>query len=82
MSTMEALAVGWKAARQTARAGRERRAGTRTRTGRLGALVAEHALAALGLGCFTAAAAMVAAPLGLAVAGAAFFVLELRAAGE
>jgi hypothetical protein len=32
-----------------------------------------------GLGCFTAAAAMVAVPLGLAVAGVACFILELRA---
>lgn len=79
MSTMEALAVGWRAARQAARAGRERRAGTRARTTRLAGAVAEHGLAVLGLACFTAAAAMVAVPLGLAVAGAAFFVLELRA---
>lgn len=79
MSTMEALAVGWRAARQAARARRDQRAGTRTRSTRLAGALAEHGLTILGLGCFTAAAAMVAVPLGLTVAGAAFFVLELRA---
>lgn len=79
MSTMEALAVGWKAARQAARTRREARAGTRTRTGRLAAGLVEHGLAVAGLACFTAAAAMVAVPLGLAVAGLALFVLEWRA---
>lgn len=79
MSTMEFLATGWRAARQASRQHREARTGTRTRTGRLTAAVAEHGLAVAGLACFTAAAAMVAVPLGLAVAGAAFFILELRA---
>jgi len=79
MTTMQVLGAGWTAARAAARAGRAHRAGTRTRTGRLAAAVAEHGLAVAGLACFTAAAAMVAVPLGLAVAGLACFVLELRA---
>jgi len=78
MSTMELIGVGWRAARQARTQQRAQRAGTRTR-GRLLAAVAEHGLAVAGLGCFTAAAAMVAVPLGLAVAGVALFVLELRA---
>ena len=78
MSTMELIGVGWRAARQASRARRDQRAGTRTR-GRLLTAVVEHGLAIAGLGCFTAAAAMVAVPLGLAVAGVSLFVLELRA---
>ncbi len=78
MSTMDILSTGYRAARQAARQRRaERRA--RAHTGRLAAAVAEHGLALAGLVCFTAAAAMVAVPLGLVVAGAACFVLELRA---
>lgn len=82
MSTMQYLAWGWRAARMEARRQRslraDARAGTRTR-GRLLTAVVEHGLAVAGLGCFTAAAAMVAVPLGLAVAGVSLFVLELRA---
>jgi len=78
MSTMEALAVGYRAARQAAREHRNLRAGTRTR-GRLMAAIAEHGLTIAGLACFTVAAAMVAVPLALAVAGIGFFILELRA---
>jgi hypothetical protein len=82
MTTMQAIGVGWKAARQAAR---QHRAERRTRTHAGGAMhhlvaaAAEHGLAVAGLGCFTAAAAMIAAPLGLVVAGIAFFVIELRA---
>lgn len=78
MSTMEFLATGWRAARQASRQHREARSGARTRS-RLATAVVEHGLAVAGLSCFTAAAAMVAVPLGLAVAGVALFVLELRA---
>jgi hypothetical protein len=78
MSTMELIGVGFRAARQARAQRRDLRAGTRTR-GRLLTAVVEHGLAVAGLGCFTAAAAMVAAPLGLAVAGVSLFVLELRA---
>jgi len=78
MTTMELIGVGWRAARQARAQHRtERRARTPGRG--LAAALAEHGLAVAGLGCFTAAAAMVAVPLGLAVAGAAFFILELRA---
>lgn len=79
MSTMQVLGAGWRAARQEARTRRAARVGVRTRAGRLGAVVAEHGLSILAGGCFTAAAAMVAVPLGLAVAGVALLVLELRA---
>ena len=77
MSTMEALGVGFRAWRQASHTRREARAGARTR-GRLLTAVIEHGLAVAGLGCFAAAAAMVAVPLGLAVAGVSLFVLELR----
>lgn len=77
MSTMEFLATGWRAARQASRAQRAARSGTRTRS-RVLAAVAEHGLSVAGLGCFTVAAAMVAVPLGLVVAGLSFFVLEWR----
>lgn len=77
MSTMEFIATGWRAARQASRANRAQRAGTRTR-GRVAAAVVEHGLAVAGLGCLVAAAVMVAVPLGLAAAGAAFFILEWR----
>jgi hypothetical protein len=78
MSTMEVLATGYRAARAAAR---QRRAERRTRvhTGRLVSALAEHGLTLLAGGCFTAAALMVAIPLGLAVAGVALLVLELRA---
>jgi hypothetical protein len=77
MSTMQVLGVGYRAARAAAR---ERRADRRARAGArsLGAAIAEHGLTILAGGCFTAAAAMVAVPLGLAVAGVALLVLELR----
>lgn len=77
MSTMELIGVGWRAARQ-ARAQHRTERRTRARSGRLAAAVAEHGLAIAGLGCFTAAAAMIAVPLGLAVAGVSLFILELR----
>jgi hypothetical protein len=77
MSTMEFLATGWRAARQASAQARAQRVGTRTR-GRLLAAVVEHGLAVAGLGCFTAAALMVAVPLGLVAAGVALFVLEWR----
>lgn len=76
MSTMEVLATGWRAARAAAR--ERRRARPRTQVSRMTHLIAEHGLAFLGLSCFTAAAAMVAIPLGLLVAGASLFVLEMR----
>lgn len=79
MSTMEVLATGYRAARQAARQRRAARAGTITRAKRFGGMLAEHGLTILAGGCFTAAAAMVAIPLGLAVAGVALLVLELRA---
>ncbi len=83
MSTMEVLATGYRAARAAARQQRaERRARSRPRalaTSRLVAAVAEHGLTILAGACFTTAAAMVAIPLGLAVAGVALLVLELRA---
>lgn len=77
MSTMEFLATGWRAARQASKQAHATRSGTRTR-GRVLAAVVEHGLAVAGLGCFTAAAAMVAIPLGLLVAGASLFILEWR----
>lgn len=79
MSTMQVLATGVRAARQAAQERRTARSGLRTRTHRLGAVLAEHGLALGGLTCFTVAAAMVAVPLGLVVAGVSLFILELRA---
>jgi hypothetical protein len=79
MSTMGILSTGYRAARAAAKQHRGERRTRTARAGRLTAAVAEHGLAVLGLTCFVAAAAMVAVPLGLAVAGAGFFILELRA---
>jgi hypothetical protein len=79
MSTMELIGVGWKAARQARREQRSRTAGVARRRGQVLTIAAEHGLTILAGGCFTAAAAMVAIPLGLAVAGVALLVLELRA---
>jgi hypothetical protein len=81
MSTMEYLVTGWSAARAEARRRRGLRSGTRTRSRATGAVI-EHGLAVLALGSFVGAALMVAVPLGLAVAGVAFFVLELRVSSE
>jgi hypothetical protein len=81
MSTMEVLATGWRAARQAAkqrRTLRREQAAAHTR-GRLAAAVTEHGLTLAGLACFTTAAAMIAIPLGLVIAGIGFFILELRA---
>lgn len=76
--SMQALGIGWRAARQATREHRAQRR-TRSRAHGLVAGLTEHGLAILGLGCFTVAAAMVAVPLGLAVADVSFFVLEWRA---
>lgn len=79
MSTLQALVVGWRAARQAT----ARPRGARAEQARsIAATVGGHALTIAGLGCFTAAAAIVAIPLGLVVAGAAFFILELRASSS
>jgi hypothetical protein len=78
MSTMELIGVGWKAARQARREQRTRTAGA-ARRGQVLTIAAEHGLTILAGSCFTAAAAMVAIPLGLVVAGVALLVLELRA---
>lgn len=78
MSTMEILSTGYRAARAAAKQRRATRR-ERTHTGRLAAAIAGHGLAVAGLGCLVAAATMIAVPLGLAAAGAAFFILELRA---
>jgi hypothetical protein len=76
MSVMGEISTGWKAARQ---ATRQHRAERRTRTRSWARMLAGHGLTIAGLACFTAAAAMVAVPLGLVVAGAGFFVVEWRA---
>ncbi len=78
MSTMEILGTGYRAARAAARERRAARSGIARRS-RLVTLAAEHGLTVLAGACFTAAAALVAVPLGLAVAGVALLVLELRA---
>lgn len=80
MSTLEVLSASWRGARAAARQRRaEQRAVARPKArGRLAAVAVEHGLTLLAGGCFTAAAAMVAVPLGLAVAGVALLVLELR----
>ncbi len=78
MSTMEVLATGWRAARQAARQ-RQAERRTRAHSGRLATVLAEHGLTIAAAGCFTAAATMIAVPLGLAMAGVALLVLELRA---
>lgn len=77
-STMEILSTGWRAARAAAK---QRRADRRARahSGRLASAITEHGLAIAGLACFTTAAAMVAIPLALVVAGVSLFILELRA---
>ncbi len=79
MSTIELIGVGWKAARQARREQRARTTGITRRRSQLLTAAAEHGLTILAGGCFTTAAAMVAIPLGLAVAGVALLVLELRA---
>ncbi len=79
MSTMELIGVGWKAARLARREQRARTAGIARRRSKALTIVAEHGLTILAGACFTAAAAMVAIPLGLTVAGVALLVLELRA---
>lgn len=73
MSTMEALAVGWRAARDAKRA----RVRVRRRSS-VAAAILEHGLTVVGLSCFVAAAALVAIPVGLAVAGVAFLILEWK----
>jgi hypothetical protein len=80
VSTLEVLGAGWSAARVAARQRRAERVSAqgRARPGRLASALAEHGLTLLAGGCFTAAAVMVAVPLGLAVAGVALLVLELR----
>lgn len=78
MSTIEILSTGIRAARAAARQRRDANAGTRTHASRLATAVAEHGLTLLAGGCFTAAAAMVAVPLALAVAGVALLILEAR----
>ena len=76
MTTLGAIAVGWKAARQ---------AKTSTRSSRFEitakALIVRIFAAlgtVLGLACFVVAAWTVAIPLGLLVAGLSLFVLEWR----
>lgn len=77
MSTMEAFLGGVRAARAEARQRRR----TRTRTsGRLAAAVAAHGLTVGALSCFTAAAALVAVPFALVVAGVSLLILEWRLA--
>ncbi len=76
MTTMQMLGVGYRAARQAARE-RRAQAGVHTRSKVLTA-VAEHFLTILAGGCFAAAGAMVAIPLGLAIAGVALLALEAQ----
>lgn len=76
MSTLEALGVGLRAARAARREHRSARSIARAR--KLSDTAREHALSVAALGCITAAAWLVAVPLGLLVAGVSFFVLELR----
>ena len=75
MSTMEILATGVRAARAAAKKRRTARR-ARVHTRRLGAFIADNGLAMAGFSCFVAAAAMIAVPLALAVAGVAFFFLD------
>jgi len=85
VSTIGALAVGFRAAREAKRRDRTERALRATANVRIGAatLLAKLAQATgsiVGLGCMTAAAWTVALPLGLLAAGVSAFVLEWRLA--
>lgn len=83
MSTVDALAVGFKAARQAKAASRAHRAGTRTAGAgarRFARRVGEASLSLAGLGAFTAAAFTVATGVGLAVLGVSLFIAEWRLA--
>lgn len=87
MSTIGALAVGFRAARDAKRQDRAQRAlraaSAASATVRVGmatltAKLAQAAGSIIGLGCMTAAAWTVALPLGLLAAGVSAFVLEWR----
>ena len=77
MSTLGAVVVGWRAARQA-----KTRTAARSVAGMHVRAAVTKLLAALGtvlgLACFVVAAWMVAIPLGLLVAGVSLFVLEWR----
>ena len=77
MSTLGAVVVGWRAARQA-----KTRTATRTVAGSAVRVAVTKLLAALGtvlgLACFVVAAWIVAIPLGLLIAGVSLFVLEWR----
>lgn len=78
MTTFGAIAVGWKAARHAKAS--TRRINPRAFVGirALAARVADAGFAIGTAGCVTAAAWMVALPLGLLTAGAALLFLEWR----
>ena len=79
MSTLGAIAVGFRAARQSSRTTAASRSGAATAGFRLALAKLIAALGSiLGLGAIVAAAWLVAVPLGLVAAGLAFFVLEWR----
>ena len=79
MSTLGAIAVGFRAARQSSRTTAASRSGAATVGFRLALAKLIAALGSiLGLGAIVAAAWLVAVPLGLVAAGLAFFVLEWR----
>jgi hypothetical protein len=77
LSTLGAVVVGWRAARQA-----KTRTAPRSATGLAFWGAVTKLLAALGtvlgLACFVVAAWIVAIPLGLLVAGVSLFVLEWR----
>ena len=80
MSTIGALAVGFRAAREAKARDRTQRAAARARIGAatLAAKLSQATGSIIGLGCLTAAAWSVALPLGLLAAGLSAFVLEWR----
>jgi hypothetical protein len=79
LSTLGAIAVGFRAARQSSRTTAASRSGAATAGFRLALAKLIAALGSiLGLGAIVAAAWLVAVPLGLLAAGLAFFVLEWR----
>lgn len=79
MSTLGAIAVGFRAARQSSKVTAARRSGAATAGFRLALAKLIAALGTiLGLTAIVAAAWLVAVPLGLVAAGLAFFVLEWR----
>lgn len=82
MSTLGALGVGWRAARQAKAESIHRRRPMALGIRLLVAKVVEASFSIAAAGCVVAAAWMVAMPLGLLTAGGALLFIELRMSDE